>query len=222
MPPARKYLPWTPAEDARLREVWPDGGTPAALAALPDRTQSGIYGRVRALGILRQPPWTAAQDKLLAWHWGSRRLPGLAEMLGRSPNAVARRAHELGLPTKKIPGHETLRDAAKRLGFSRTGLRSLLAYAGVYMTPAATVARKATRRRTIDQLDADAAVARWMASENLTHAAEARGVDPKVLKRWMREAGYKPPRTHGHWRLPTADIDAVVAARRPRRSEAAE
>ncbi len=147
--------------------------------------------------------------------------------LRRSEVTIYWRARKLGLPCGAPQGSEHLTAAAKRCGFCTSQLRTILreALVRIYRTlsrPRSSGENKRRTKRTFAYVmpDAvDAAVARWCGSEIVTTAAEARGIGGGVLRRWLLEAGHKPPKASGRvkfrkWRVPTPVIDAVIAARR--------
>lgn len=136
--------PWTPEEDARLRElvtrplpgrarrlaplVWPE-----VLAAFPGRTRDALQRRISvvraAAGLRAKRTWTRDEDRTLRESWTEvARRTILARLPGRSWCAISQRAvHVLGLPT--IPqGWEILGTAAKRRDAAKSHVRNVIAW----------------------------------------------------------------------------------------------
>jgi hypothetical protein len=99
LPPDREYAPnrgrrWTADHDSYLRNTLSVIGCRAAARHL-GRSRRAVYARASALGIATSPTgrpreWTDREDELLA-EWVQR----AARVLGRTPSAVAARAHRL-------------------------------------------------------------------------------------------------------------------------------
>ena len=99
LPPDREYAPnrgrhWTTDHDNYLRCYLPVIGCRAVARHL-GRTRRAVYARASAMGISalatgRPREWTSREDELLA-EWVER----VARVLGRTPSAVAARAHRL-------------------------------------------------------------------------------------------------------------------------------
>jgi len=86
--------PWTPAEDAMMRELWPQRG----LAAQLNRTPATCRARAMHLGLARPTsPWTPADDAALRELWQHQPAAEVAARLGRSAGACRARAGVLGL-----------------------------------------------------------------------------------------------------------------------------
>ena len=170
--------------------------------------------------------WSDRERELLRLWWGqadptmvSRRLPG------RTWRALGEQAAALGIVgVKTLRGMESLDAAARRTGFSNSGLRGLLAWAGVrtrrYHSP---VRRQGARleRLLVARLDVDDAVHRWLASETVAAAARVRGVDPSTLRTWLAAEGIEVHAGAGRRvRVASEVIDRVVSARREARRAA--
>lgn len=99
--------PWRAEEDAELRRWFPTE-TNVQLAERLTRTPAAIAQRATALGLVRERPaprkhvlplrrWSPADEALLRELHGRVSHREIAERLGRTPHAVASRAHRLGL-----------------------------------------------------------------------------------------------------------------------------
>jgi hypothetical protein len=102
--PARRRR-WTAAEDAIVRDGYVDDLTCRRIADdLGARTAGAIAARARKLGLTTYARrWTSTDDERLR-RLVTLRSPGeIAEALGRTPEAVRRRARTLGLATARSP-----------------------------------------------------------------------------------------------------------------------
>jgi hypothetical protein len=207
---------WTPAEDARLRHAYAQGGLTAARAAFPDASEASIYHRANRLKIPRRRWWTAAEAARQGILWGSPglTLAALAKEFRRPPLAIYAKAHQLGLRRGVPDGYISISEAARRCGMERKPLLDLFRRSNVptYETLARPTASK-YRFRYVDPDLAEKAVAAWTRTEILDPAARARGMCATTLRAILIAAGHRPPRRHTFWRLRTADIDAAVASR---------
>ena len=96
-PERRRY--WTALEDAVLRDGYAEGLTCAEIAGgLPDRTEGAVAARARKLGLATYARrWSRAEDARLR-ALAARCPPAqLARMLGRTPEAIRRRARRLAV-----------------------------------------------------------------------------------------------------------------------------
>lgn len=98
---------WMPAEEAMLRAAWAEGGKPAALAALPDRSSSSVINKAHELGLStgRNKYWKTVELRILKYamwvggkHLAARMLPG------RSANSCGIKAALMGY--RRRPGWE--------------------------------------------------------------------------------------------------------------------
>lgn len=101
------HQPWSPADEARLRELRAQGKGRQEIAAALGRTVPSVSGRLQKLGLSerKQPDWTAVDDARLDELLG-RHVPyaEIARRLGRSVNAIIIRC--------KRKGYERLRARA--------------------------------------------------------------------------------------------------------------
>ncbi len=107
---------WTAEEDHRLRWLVRDGWELERAAQRLGRTPEALRARTRKLGLPplrsgappggRGRPWTTHEDELLRLHAGLNPA-ALAELLGRSSEAVTQRLRRLGLRTgsERSPHH---------------------------------------------------------------------------------------------------------------------
>lgn len=105
---------------------------------------------------------------------------------------------------------ETLEEASRRTGYSRTAVRRYLAIAGVEVVP--RVAKRLYHRFL--RADVDRAVKLVMSRETITDASSRTGVSQQTLAKWLREEGLigKAHACHA-FRLDPAVVDDVVARR---------
>ncbi len=210
---------WTPAEDARLREAYAAGGIEFARDEFPGISDSSLYHRANRIGAaVRRRKWTSFELATLTLRWSD---PGvtlaiLSREFGRPQLGIYWKAHELGLRRGVPDGFVSIAAACRRCGVDRVVLRRILERAKVptfrtLSRPGAP--RQAFRQRYVDPDKAAAAVAAWTQTEVVEAAARDRGLGGDVLRRLLRIAGYAQPRRKAYWRIPTATIDAVIAAR---------
>lgn len=226
---AAPQVRWTPAEDALVRELYPHRRRRRAqlIAALPGRTLGAIQFRSQTLGV--QPArthWTAAEDKILRLEWTEIAERSLREKLpGRSRQAIWYRVRQLGLDRGVPQGYEPIHAACVRTGFARPALLRILAAADdarIFRVKGRRGGPKRFHRQYVETFAVDAAVAAWLTSEVVAAAARVRGVGQTALREWLVAAGAMTRAgKHHHVRVPSATIDAVVEARRPRAKRAA-
>lgn len=166
---------------------------------------------------MRSRPWTAEEKATLVRMIGVVSLPALAKLVDRSQTSVEWQCRRLGLgPKDVVQGHETVTEAARRLGVSRAHMCAAVRFARVHQKTLRFVPREARTRikRTYFEIDAlDSALAAYRESETMNQASARIGVHYHALSRWLTNAGY--PRAVGKgrfWRIDRAIVDAVVAA----------
>lgn len=191
----------------------------------------------RAMLVARQPKkrpgkksarhkmhWTREEDAVLRREWGEVGQRVLKKKLrGRSWRAIYRRARNLGLPQGLPQGSVALSSAAEILGLSSPdAVEALARRHGVPIRPHPHPhAPEGTRRhpwRCVDLDDITAAMARETTdTEVVGAAARRRGLYEATLRRWLVDAGeIRGDGNGGRWhRLPSAVIDAVIAAKHP-------
>jgi hypothetical protein len=221
---------WSAAEDAIIREHYPAGGSRAVQERIgKGRGRSAIMHRARAIGVSSRPAWTPRADRRLTFLWGGPRisLGAIAKQLGHTPGSVYRRAVALGLGAGCPNGFEYLTSAARRTNFHVVSLRKILAWDRVricLVRSDPSKKRETARRHFVDSEQVDRAIARWMTCETLSEASRSRGVHDETLRKYLVEDGviedrHGVPRTR--WRIPSLEIDRVVAARRRDKAQAA-
>jgi hypothetical protein len=216
---------WTPAEDVFLRENYLARGC-AWCAEQLRRPFRGTCKRAAKLGLRRHRPWTYRDDDHLRISWGPHPIRAIAKTLGRTEQAVYQRAKELGLGLGVPQGFETLTHAAERTGFATSQLRVILRAGGVRITrgltrPSHRVVRPHHVTHIVEPHDVDEAVAAWLATETIQAGARRHGYEGSVLRRLALEAIAKgdaripapPTRARYRWRIPSAVIDELFAAR---------
>ena len=102
-PAARRR--WTAMEDATLRDGYADGLTCRRIAdGLTRRTPAAVAARARKLGLPTYArAWTALDDRRLRRLAPLRSPAEIAQLLGRTPEAVRRRTRTLGLASGPAP-----------------------------------------------------------------------------------------------------------------------
>lgn len=215
--------PWTPAEYARVRDLYPRRSQHRALQrALPGRTWLAIKLcakrlRVHVEGAGAKRRWTTAEDATLRRSWQAATWPELQRRLpGRTRPAIYDRATLLGLPKGVPQGYVSVAEAARRERLEGKTLRKLLAAANVTIRHILGIRRGVTAHRGYVDLDEVRAVlAARFNGEALPAAAAKRGLCVVTLREWLQKAGAFPRGIPGkRVCVPTATIDAVVAAHR--------
>jgi hypothetical protein len=96
---------WQAREDAIVRDGYTDGLTCEEIAgALTARTATAVATRARKLGLVTYARrWTLQDDTRLRHVVTLHSVDETAELLGRTPEAIRRRAHKLGLTATRAP-----------------------------------------------------------------------------------------------------------------------
>ena len=208
--------PWTEAQDQSLRDHYVKGGT-KAVSKLTGKTAAAIHQRSRRIGCPRFRRWTEKEDEHLRMDWGSTAFSEICRTMGRTKQGVYYRAQELGLTGHAPQGYEFLTQAAIRTGFDWKSLRVILAASGFKVRPVTTrpVKGRGDRRHwLVDVTEVDDAVEAWLATETPCGAARRIGISADTLLKWLKAAGSVRPKEKARgtpWRVPTAEIDRVVA-----------
>ena len=84
-----KRLPWTTAEVAILRRVYPVGGRKAAIQALPGRSARACGQMARRLGVRHEGDWYADRRTYPAFDVQQRDEIRRAKARGFAPKALA-------------------------------------------------------------------------------------------------------------------------------------
>lgn len=203
--------------------------TPGKGVGLPRSEWNRIgHGGKRKTGPKTQAPapptrkgrwWTTEEKQRLADMWGVVDSREVCASLDRPWSAIREEARRLGLPVGQagMDGWETLAAAAKRQGMSYVQMRSLCARRGVLVVAHRTSFAESARVAFVQPADVDEAVAREVRLMDTPGAAAKRlGIHPRVLMEWLRVAGVLPAETQSgrcHYRIPSASIEAVLAAR---------
>ncbi|MCC7484582.1 MAG: hypothetical protein IT529_06290 [Burkholderiales bacterium] len=101
-------LTWTAEMDAVVREHYPDGGSPAVVAALGGAiTLTQASGRAVKLGVRTtfrsgRRRWKPHEDEALRQAWDGGVAARLAALPGRSLRSIEMRGHELGLALPRM------------------------------------------------------------------------------------------------------------------------
>lgn len=223
---------WTPAEDQLLRDRYVTDGAQSCADAL-GRTWTAITRRAARLKVVRVRRWTFRENNQLRLLWGIHPIAKVASMMGRTEAAVYWRAQQLGLGVGCPQGFEYLSNAAARTGYAVTSLRKLLNWARVPIARAVCRPDRASKSRNghvtwiVVPADVDEAIERWHETETLERAADRYAVCSSVLARLLDEAAArgdervpKRPAFKRHWRVPSALVDEIMAARAKRESVA--
>lgn len=159
--------------------------------------------------------WSQDDLRQLRRLWGESDVAEIARALGRPPLSVYWKGRTIGLPAGLPQGTESLDAAAKRTGFATKQLRAILRRAHVRIRPWMSRPGKPRTFGAVDPDAVDQAVEAFLELEVVNQAAVARGLLGATLGLWLRDAGHAPPpKKRARWRLPSAVIDRVIAARR--------
>jgi len=207
--------PWAPTEDAVIAAHYKKrGGAAHVQAVLRDRTTSAIRQRAAKLGIEIRHTWTTRDDDTLRDLWGEKTVRGIAKLIGVSPMAAFWRAMRIGLPAGCPKGCETMKAAARRVGYDQKALRRILEQSKVAIRPTMSCPKGYKRRphHFVDRSEVDEAVAAWVKAEPIHTAARRLGTDGRTLARRLEGVDGLPPKPQEkrHWRIPTAIIDRAV------------
>jgi hypothetical protein len=102
-PPPRRR--WTAAEDAVLRDGYADGLTCDEIARTSlERSPGAVAARAHRLGLASYARnWSAEDDQRLSRMLSLRTVDDAAQVLGRTPEAIRRRARNLGVVSAAAP-----------------------------------------------------------------------------------------------------------------------
>lgn len=121
---SRRWLPWTKAELAALRRLWPSTVRARVEKALPGRAWTSIAKQASVLRLRRQtrPRWTEAQNKLLRRLWPDCTRRTICRAVGKRWEAVRLHARKLGIAQEKSrwAGYVSMQRAAEIAGVSPT------------------------------------------------------------------------------------------------------
>ena len=211
------FRAWTPDQDAAVLSRF--GKDKAAeIGRDLGRSTESIYHRAARIGA--ESPrrrWTQADDAALTMLWYEVGVAAIAKRLKRTPIAIYWRAEKIGLQRGCPDGFEYVSTAAARTGFCLGTLWMILKWAEVASRPAMARVLGAKRHfHIVDACDVDDAVDRWLATETIEGAARRTGWSAERLIYALTTADVEVPARPGnrkHWRIPTATIDTLVAAR---------
>lgn len=93
---------WTEAEEAILRQYYPEEGASGVKKRLPERSLKSCRKHASALGVHKNVSnrffWTPNRDNILRQYWGAITNDKICDILGlMNPEALYRRAKQLGL-----------------------------------------------------------------------------------------------------------------------------
>jgi len=207
-----KWPSWTAEEEAALRRLYVAEGIHACVVAIPTRSKAAIFQRARFLGLKTHRRWTEEDNCVLSGHWGFKSVRYIARVLNRTQGSVIDQANILKLGPARKPSGETILAASKRTGYCVDYLVKILRWAKVEIHLQYRYSRgKPVRWAYPEQIDR--AIREWEATEYVHSAARTRGLVGETLRAWMKDAGYSWPGGRTWLRIPTAEIDAVVAKR---------
>lgn len=208
------FRPWSDEDKAQVVARYLAEGA-QALAVPLGRTWQAVYRMASRLGLRRKRPWSREDVQRLRRLWQEPlSLEVIAQRLGRTAKTTYCKAYEMGLPLGVPEGYEYVSVAADRSGYDTSQLWVILSAAGVPTYPVR--GRPTSRRRRyhyVDPFDVDEAVAAWLTLETVQSAARRHGVNGQNLRRWLVDAGHKPPERKHPWRLAPSVVDAVVTHR---------
>lgn len=190
---------WTDAELDDLRKRWRGRPTPALVRRF-GRSASAIRTAVARFGLAPARPkvrrshfarWTPEDDQKLREMWGDYSEREIRDALGRTVEALYRRAYLLGLGAQaKVARAVAVCPMSKRLGLSPRGLTAILDECGVIPTrgnPCSRTAVAAYRHRVVDP-DAVEALYRCRETRTTTRVGWQREQGIKIGARAEREA----------------------------------
>jgi hypothetical protein len=207
--PNRKRNWWTMAEEKILREIFPKQGLAAAVAALPNHPESGIYWKARKLGLKPPAPdgfqpvyhTTPQIDELIKRELpkltgkGKSTMRALCARLDRPEKWVAKRARQLGLfvPPRSQPAWTAEEDEYLET-LAHLSLQQIRTHLRLRQFPKRSTGAISKR---LHHLEIDKREARE-ASGYLSGAGVARmlGVTPTAVQKWVRR-GELPAKRHG-------------------------
>lgn len=201
---------WTDEEIAALRATYALG-TAAAMVAIPTRVRHAIRQKASELGLSNHPAWTEDEDIALSALWGREAMANLVKRFDRTASAIRRHAELLRL-TRHPEGTLSLSEAARRAGYSSTGLRCVLRAKGVRLrrSPAAIRHGQGSPLVLLPEL-VDAAVAAYVAEEEVRPGIRERGLPCGFAHPFLRSRGHRPPGQMRPWRAPTALLDEAAS-----------
>jgi len=184
--------------------------TRAKIGKKLGRSPSAISSRwsILSRGVRRKfAHWTREEEVILRNLWpDTKRKVIKAALKPRTWEAIRRHALELGIANQRFQGYELFQDAAKRLGISHTGLRSLIANMGVR-------ARREVRYLYIEVEAINAALIEWDRRETLKAGAKRLHIDAKTLTLLLKQKGVHPGYRKTK-RYPPELLDQLVSAYR--------
>lgn len=219
---------WTAAE---IAVVVRDYGTvpTVEIAKALGRSRMAVLMQASIRKLARQRHWTPAEDARLAhlWMMEELRVEGFYEKLGkelrRTPQAIHHRGRDLELPFGVPQGFESVAAAARRVGMSGHGFRSLVrssastgAKIPIYFLPKDPQGRKGRRKERkgyVSPDTVDQAVAWWTRETDTIHAAAHRfGLSVQMLSERVRLLGEKRARLRpgSPWRLPAELLERAA------------
>jgi hypothetical protein len=198
-----RRAPWTEAEVATLCARYAKTPRAQMMAMLPGRTWSAIQLRASRLSVKAPRWWTEHEDALLREMWPETGRRTIMKKIRRTWNAIAQRAHALGLEGR-WSGYVTISAAAQRTGYGpRTLLRILDAYRAHWAALPVTercefaaaspmkqgASHSRCPRRVVDAQAVVDAVEWWMSLERRGQAAERLGVPYTTLVAMIGRSG---------------------------------
>lgn len=216
--------PWSEAEVALLREVWPKG-VEVARAAFPHRTAKSIGMKAHALRLVSGHLWNAKTNAQLTLLWDPvvGDLRKIAQMMGRSPIAVYHHAVKV-LKLGVVPqGYAVIYKAAAWAGIAPGTLDRLIATKKLKSYRPFSHPRYAGGRAHIVSLDDLEAVIQdyYVERMSIDKVAAKLGHSAPHLRTRLKKAGLQPPsdRRGTTWRVREEDVRRVLQADpiRPRR-----
>ena len=179
-------------ERETLRKFCAAGDMAGAIKALPGHTEAAIRCMAfrKKLYSSTRSQWTDEHVAILRGNWGIETIETIARKVGRTRQQVWWKASNIGLDIGAPEGWEYFTNAADRVGYDRATLKNILRWADVKMYPAFSKGSgNIIQRHVVDSFFVDEAVRKWLDSETLFAAANARGVCDNHLLRCMKKYG---------------------------------
>jgi hypothetical protein len=190
-------------------------------ALLSHRSPGAVAAKANRMGLAGKKKWTQEEVRTLVDYWHEVNQRTLREKFpSHSWASIRYKARAIGLPSGVPQGCESLKTAAKRIGYDTRTIEKMIELAGLRLHRAYSDITRLAQGvvRYVSTDDMDAAFELWSQRESVEKASAARGVSRNALKSWLIKEGVIVERGRGQTashRVPSAEIDRVVAKYRP-------
>ena len=232
-----KSKEWTKEEEEILQQHYPKLKSKRRpneviwqelLAKLPGRSKFSCQVRASRLKASVKARWSSKEDMILQGIFSDTSARTImAQLPGRSWEAILTRAKNLGLGDARWQGYLSMKATADRLGFSEQGMMRILEDMNVSLRIKAIDNKKGAKyqHKMIEWDTAVEAATEWLARETPRMAAKRMGLSGNLVARWVGQAGYTSPKRGRAVRLRPEVINEVVESRlktwkpRPRKNK---